>query len=267
MRLGSLLMTVVGLGVAGGAVFYAQSQLNAVPQQVETTQAQVVQVIATAQDIEFGQAIERHMLRTIEWPVGSVPPGAMTNFDELIAQNGGMPRRAKRPLAQGELVLANKLSDWGEKVTIVQTITEGNRAMSIKVNAQTGVGGFVTPGDEVDIVLTRGGSNDMRALTILQKIRVIGVDQRSDEQNEAAVVARTVTVEVTPEQSQKLALAQRAGILSLSLRSLNTVDDGPLEAVRLSDLLLDKSPVPDGAPKPVIRVRRGANEISEQVVN
>jgi pilus assembly protein CpaB len=48
---------------------------------------------------------------------------------------------------------------------------------------------------------------------------------------------------------------------------LDTADDGPLEAVRLSDLLLDKSPVPDGAPKPVIRVRRGANDISEQVVN
>ena len=267
MRLGSLLMTVVGLGVAGGAVFYAQQQLNAVPEPVQTSQAQVVQVIATAQDIEFGQAIERHMLRTIEWPVGSVPPGALTEMTALIPAEGGQPRRAKRALAQGELVLTSKVSDWGEKVTIVQTIGENNRAMSIKVNAQTGVGGFVTPGDEVDIVLTRGSKDDLRALTILQKVRVIGVDQRSDELNEQAAVARTVTVEVSPEQGQKLALAQRAGTLSLSLRSLNTEEDEPLEAVRLSDLLAEKSPVPDGAPRPVIRVRRGANEISEQVLN
>jgi pilus assembly protein CpaB len=139
--------------------------------------------------------------------------------------------------------------------------------MSLTVNAQTGVGGFVTPGDEVDIVLTRGGGDEMRALTILQKIRVIGVDQRSDEQSDQAIVARTVTVEVTPEQGQKLALAQSAGMLSLSLRSLETEEDKPLEAVRLSDLLVEKSPVEDGAPKAVVRVRRGATEITEQIVN
>ena len=259
-------MTVVGLGVAGGAVFYAQTQLKAVPQ-VQTANTEVVSVIAASQDIPFGRAIESHMLKTIEWPTGSVPPGALTNLDDLIPAEGGEPRRAKRPLAQGELVLASKISNWGEKVTIVQTIGENNRAMSISVNANTGVGGFVTPGDEVDIVLTRGGGDDMRALTILQKIRVIGVDQRSDETNEQAAVARTVTVEVTPEQSQKLALAQRAGTLSLSLRSLKTAEDEPLDAVRLSDLLLEESPVPDGVSKPVIRVRRGANEISEQILN
>jgi pilus assembly protein CpaB len=266
MRLGSVLTTIVGLGVAGGAVYYAQTQLNAVPAQT-TAAPTVVRVVVTSQDIAFGNVIEPHMLTTIEWPVGSVPGGAITDLAQVIPADGGQPRRAKRALSQGELILPSKISDWGEKVTIVQTIGENNRAMAISVNARTGVGGFVTPGDEVDIVLTRGGGDDMRALTILQKIRVIGVDQRSDEQNEQAAVARTVTVEVTPEQGQKLALAQTAGTLSLSLRSLDTAEDKPLEAVRLSDLLLDKSPAPEGAPKPVVRVRRGANDITEQVLN
>ena len=267
MRLGSILTTIVGLGVAGSAVYYAQTQLQPTTPQTVVSAPEVVRIIATSQDIAFGQVIEEHMLTSIEWPAGSVPNGAITDIAMLIPAAGEEPRRAKRALSQGELFLPSKVSDWGEKVTIVQTIGENNRAISISVNAQTGVGGFVTPGDEVDIVLTRGGGDDMRAITILQKIRVIGVDQRSDEQSEQAVVARTITVEVSPEQGQKLALAQRAGTLSLSLRSLDTKEDEPMDAVRLSDLLLEKSPVPEGASKPVVRVRRGANEITEQVLN
>lgn len=267
MRLGSLLTTIVGLGVAGGAVYYAQTQLNAVPQEAAAGAPSVVRVVATSKDIEFGQVIEQHLLTTIDWPATAVPAGAITDMATLIPQTGMQPRRAKRAMGAGELVFPAKVSDWGEKVTIVQTIGENNRAISISVNAQTGVGGFVTPGDEVDIVLTRGGGEDMRAVTILQRIRVIGVDQRSDELREEASVARTVTVEVTPEQGQKLALAQRAGVLSLSLRSNETDEDQPLEAVRLSDLLLEKSPVPDGESKPVVRVRRGATEVIEEVVN
>lgn len=266
MRLGSLLMTVVGLGVAGGAVYFAQSQLNQIPVAQET-EAKVVRVLVASQDIGFGSSIEEFMLNTIEWPAGSVPAGALTSKDQVLPEDGGLPRRAKRPISQGELVLTSKLSDWGEKVTITQSLGENNRAISIRVNAQTGVAGFVTPGDEVDIVLTRGGGDEMRALTILQKIRVIGVDQRSDELNEQASVARTVTVEVTPEQSQKLALAQRAGTLSLTLRSLENLEDEPLQAARLSDLLLEESPVEDGQPKPIVRVRRGATNVTEQVFN
>lgn len=267
MRLGSILTTVVGLGVAGGAVYYAQTQLNAPAPQVAVAAPEVVRVIATSQDIAFGQTIEQHMLTTIEWPAGSVPAGAITELSSLIPAAGGDPRRAKRALAQGELILPSKVSDWGEKVTIVQTIGDNNRAISISVNAQTGVGGFVTPGDEVDIVLTRGGGADLRAVTILQKVRVIGVDQRSDEQSEQAAIARTITVEVSPEDGQKLALAQRAGTLSLSLRSLKTDKDEPLEAVRLSDLLKEISPVPDDVRQPIVRVRRGATDIEEQVIN
>ncbi|MEM6890982.1 MAG: Flp pilus assembly protein CpaB [Pseudomonadota bacterium] len=266
MRLGSIFTTFVGLGVAGGAVFYAQEQLNMIPQKSESS-VEMVSVIASSQDIAFGQVIEPHMLTTIAWPAASVPPGTTTDMAKLIPDTGGQPRRATRAISQGELIMRAKVSDWGEKVTIVQTIGENNRAMSIRVNAQTGVGGFVTPGDEVDIVMTRGGGEELRAVTILQKIRVIGVDQRSDESIDQAAVARTVTVEVSPEQGQKLALAQTAGTLSLSLRSLETGEVEPLEAVRLSDLLLEKSPAPEGAGKPVVRVRRGANDVTEQGIN
>ncbi|WP_233489049.1 Flp pilus assembly protein CpaB [Rhodovulum sp. 12E13] len=100
-------------------------------------------------------------------------------------------------------------------------------------------------------------------MTVLQNIRVIGVDQGADEQADKPGIARTVTVEVTPEQGQKLALAQQAGSLSLTLRSLEGNEDGPLQAVRLSDILLDESPVADDGPRPIVRVRRGTEPIEE----
>ncbi|WP_171126264.1 MULTISPECIES: Flp pilus assembly protein CpaB [unclassified Ruegeria] len=266
MRVKSFLMTVFGVALAGGAVFWAQDQLER--NQAAAVDTTVVSVVAVADNIAFGSPIERYKLTTIDWPADSVPPGVFTSFDDVVPTPGGEPRRAKRALAQGELLLASKVSGFGEKVTIVQTIGEGNRAMAINVNAQTGVGGFVTPGDFVDIVLTRGSNDTLRALTILQNIRVIGVDQKTDEELDQPGIARTVTVEVTPDESQRLALAQKAGQLSLSLRSLDELDDKPLETVRLSDILLEKSPVDDGTPQPVVKVRRGITDVQEvPVVN
>jgi pilus assembly protein CpaB len=256
-----MLMTVVGLGVAGGAVQIAQTQLSANSANASTSR--VVEVIAASQDIPFGAPIEGHMLTSISWPIASVPPGVFTDFEKVLPSMGDEPRRAKRALAQGELLLVSKVSGFGEKVTIVQTLGANNRAMAINVDAGSGVGGFVTPGDFVDVVLTQGRDDSMRAVTVLQNVRVVGVDQTADEQIEQAGVARTVTVEVSPEQGQKLALAQQAGKLSLSLRSLDTEEDKPIASVRLSDLLTETSPTPENEPRPVIRVRRAATEIEE----
>ena len=213
-------------------------------------------------DIPFGTTIEGHKLTTIMWPTNAVPPGTFADYAMLLPQQGDDPRRAKRAMAQGELVLANKVSEFGEKVTIVQTLGANTRAMAIKVDAQSSVGGFVTPGDTVDILLTQGSGASLRAVTILQNIRIIGVDQQADEQNEQANIAKTVTVEVTPEQGQKLALAGQAGRLSLSLRTLDAVVDVPMESIRLSDIIRDKSPTEEG-PKLTVKVRRGATSLSE----
>lgn len=260
MRLKSLMMTILGVVLAGGAVMIAQEQLRRSQAAADPT---IVRVVAAAEEIPFGSPIEGHKLTAIDWPADSVPAGVFTSFDDVLPTAGVDPRRAKRALAQGEILLASKVSDFGEKVTIVQTLGENNRAMAINVDAQTGVGGFVTPGDFVDIVLTQGKNESLRAVTILQNIRVIGVDQTADEDVDQPGIARTVTVEVTPDQGQRLALAQKAGQLSLSLRSLQIQEDKPLEAIRLSDILLEKSPVAEGAPKPIVKVRRGTTDVQE----
>ncbi len=258
MGIRSVFVALLGVAVAGGSVYAARVYIDASAASASVSADNgLVNVVVAARDIPFGQAIQPQMLQIMPWPREALPPGAMTEMAELVALPGQPPRRAKRQMAQGELILSSKISEYGEKVTIVQSLGQNTRAMAIKVDAETAVGGFVTPGDTVDILLTQGKEAQMRAVTILQNIRIVGVDQVSDEQSDAPEVARTVTVEVSPEQGQKLALAQKAGTLSLTLRSLDQAMDAPLDSIRLSDLLLEKSPVEEAIQKTTIRVRRG----------
>jgi pilus assembly protein CpaB len=269
MGLRSILVAFLGVAVAGGSAYGAREYLNGSfsPQAADPASA-LVTVVVAGRDIPFGQAIQPQMLQTMSWPREALPPGAILDVNELVAGLGQPPRRATRALSQGELILASKISDFGEKVTITQSLGPNTRAMAIKVEAETAVGGFVTPGDRVDIVLTQGRDATLSAVTILQDIRIVGVDQEADEQTDTPEIARTVTVEVTAEQGQKLALAQKAGTLSLSLRTLDAAVNEELTQIRLSDILLDKSVAeePGEAPKvTAIRVRRAGEIVVEEV--
>jgi len=258
MKLSSLFTAVLGLALAGGSAYLARDYIEAQnAQDALVEKGRLIHVIVAGRDIAFGQAIESQMLTTIAWPVEAVPKGIFSDHSKLLPEPGNPPRRARSAIAQGELILASRVSDFGEKVTITQSLGPNHRAMAIKVSAATAVGGSVTPGDHVDIVLTQGRGEKLRTVTILQNIRVIGVDQDANVQTDAPGIARTITVEVTPEQAQTLALAQQAGKLSLSLRTLEAVDDKPLDSIRLSDVLRDVSPVPEDEPGHRIIVRRG----------
>ena len=271
MRLSAVFTALTGLIVAGGSVYLARDYIQVGKAAAEVgVESETVSVVVAARDIAFGEEIGPGTLATIDWPRGATPAGVFTSYANLLAASNMPSRRARRAISQGEPILKNKVSDFGEKVTIVQTIGADHRAMAIEVDAETAVGGFVTPGDRVDVVMTTGSAQEMRAVTILQNIRVIGVDQESDEQTDQPVVARTVTVAVTPDQVQRLALAQRAGRLSLTLRSVDDSEDRILTTTRLNDLLNEQQPIPakSDAPvrKTVIRIRRGT-DVSESLLN
>ena len=238
MRLSSILMALVGLGVAGGSAQLAREMLTAPQAEANASAAaELVQVVTAASEIRRGDIIQHHMLRTTPWPRDAVPAGAFQNRNDLLPTSGQEPRRASRSMVPGEVILDGKVSEFGGRVTIAQTLSPNNRAVAIRVDAVTSVGGFVTPGDHVDLLLTRSVGNELVTDTILRNIRVIGVDQMADEMRDDPRVARTVTVEVTAEQGQVLALSQRAGTLSLALRTADTDDSMPVERLRLSDLL------------------------------
>lgn len=265
MNISSLLSLISGLALAGGSAYVAKDYIDSQNTGRLTDSPELVKVVVASQDIAFGAAITAQSLTTIAWPAEARPGGTFTEYDALLPETGQPPRRARRAISQGEPIHDSKISKFGEKVTIVQSLSPNHRAMAIKVSAETAVGGFVTPGDSVDILLTQGRGTDLKTVTILQNARVIGVDQDANEETDTPGVARTVTVEVTPEEGQRLALAQRAGTLSLTLRTLDAPDEEvPLDSIGLRDVLRNLPPAEEGA-KPVrktVLIRRGT-EVSE----
>jgi len=254
MRLTSVLVALLGLGVAAGSAQLARDLLLTPTAEAGAKEAQLVSVVTASRDIKRGDVLEAHDFAVRSWPRDALPTDAFTDIALLLPPVDGKPRRATRPMVAGEVVLASKVSEFGEKVTIVQTLAPGARAMAIKVDAVTAVGGLVTPGDFVDILLTRGDATSLVTDTILRKVKVIAVDQSSDELTEVPDVAATVTVEVDPEEGQVLALAQRAGTLSLALRTPDAPDGPAVERLRLSDLVAEDTPAPVIAPTPAAAV-------------
>lgn len=255
MGLRSIFVAVAGIALAGASAYATREYLTpGAASAVSEARTELATVVVASADIPFGQPILPQALTTIAWPRAAMPPGAFGDTTVLVPASGKPPRRATHDIAKGDFILASKISDFGDKVTIVQTLGPNLRAMAIKVEAETAVGGFVTPGDAVDIVLTQGRDADLSAVTILQNVRILGVDQDANVKRDQPEVVRTVTVEVTPEQGQVLALAQQAGTLRLSLRTLDDAQDADLQAVKLGDIL--RAPAPEAAPTEPVKVNR-----------
>jgi len=265
MNVRALFMSLVGLLIAGGSVWATLSDWD-YPTPETAEKPEIVHLISARHDIRFGEEIVMEMLATQAWPAEGAPQNAFSNVADLIGQPGSKSRRARETIRRGELLMPENVSEFGETVTIVNVLGSNSRAMSIRVDAVTAVGGFVTPGDRVDIVMTEGKGVNLRAATILQDIRVLGIDQNTDRGNRGTPEARTVTVEVAPSEGQILALAQRAGTLSLTLRTERDVSNEDLGQISLEDLLQNAKPVvvetapePEPEVKRTVKVRRGTS--------
>lgn len=238
MQMRGISMLVMGLLLAGGSVIVAHSYLQEASPDAGQAQAEEISAIVVARsEIPFGAPVRYEMVRLQQWPEEAIPPEAFLSLEEVLGSDQQEPRRARRSIVAGEPIVRNKVSDFGEKVTIADVIDPTKRAMAIRVNDVSGVAGFVTPGDKVDVILTRRLDRDnMISTTVLQGIVVRGIDQLADEDQDKPNVARTVTVEVTPDEAQRLALAQQAGTLSLTLRNLATDDAPSLRALSVDEL-------------------------------
>ena len=270
MSLKPILFMTGGLLMAGGSVFYANSLMSSAPPPQAAAQvaapAQTI-LIAAAVDIPFGAEIRSSDLLPQTWPAEMAPAGAFDDAGKLFGPAGSPPRRATQTIRAGDVLTADAVSDFGANVTIGSTLAPGFRAVAVRVNAETAVGGFVAPGDHVDIVLTEGRGDSLRTGVILQNIRVLATDQNADTTGGAARTARTITVEVASRDAQVLTLAQQAGLLSLALRQ-GAADDleDPQDQITMDDVWGRAEPLPVAeaapmAPPRTITVRRG-NETS-----
>ena len=196
--------------------------------------AQMVKVVAAAASLKFGDRLTKENLRLTDWPAGSVPEGTFLSIDELL---GPQPRVALQAIQPNELVLAAKVTGPGQRASLSAVITSGMRAMTIRVNDVLGVAGFVLPGDRVDVMLTREIVQDQPITDVLlQNVRILGIDQRADQEDNKPDVVKAITIEVTPEQAQKITLAGTIGTLSLALRDVSNVELARVKPISLKDL-------------------------------
>jgi len=194
-------------------------------------------LVVAAQPMRRGASVEASKLKVIDWPTGAVPQGAFPTIDDIIVA-GAEPRHVISSIEVGEPILAIKITGPGQRAIMSASLTPGLKAVSIRVNDVLGVGGFVLPGDRVDIMLTQGGrrGNDSSTDVLLQGVKVLAIDQLADDRSDKPSVVRTVTLEVSTQEGQKLTLAQSIGILSLALRNFASSAVEKVERINVSDL-------------------------------
>ena len=213
-------------------------------------------VAVAALDIEIGARLTPEMVKLVDWPPGSVPPGA---FSEAAALE---TRVVKTSVTRGEPLLEGKLAPVGTKGGLSAVVTEGKRAMTVRVNDVVGVAGFALPGNFVDIMVNtqnegskRGEQDKAISKIVLERILVLAVAQESDRDGTKPKVVNAVTLEVHPAQAELLDLARSVGTLSLVLRNQVDPKPGATEGATKATMLREEIPV---APAPVMVKRVAA---------
>lgn len=237
MRMVFGLVLIVGIALAGFAVYMAQgyiSQTQAALERERATLAKIgplAEVFIVTKPFAYGETVTEADVRQIPWPKSALPEGAFTDKAALFPE-GGKPRVALRQMETFEPILASKITAPGEDAGISTRLGKGMRAFAISVDVSSGVSGFLRPDDTVDVYWTgslNGRDGEMTRL-IETGVKLVAVDQKaSSDSATGAMIARTVTVAVTPQQVARLAQAQATGRLSLSLIGIE--DDEIAEAI------------------------------------
>ncbi len=242
MRLVALLVLVLGVALAGGAIFFASEHYRKLEASLanRTGDMEIVKVLAAMTPLHYGDKIDRESseqaIQWVDWPSHALPEGVFTDVQELLGEDYAQIRIVTRAIEPGELILKTKVTGFGDESRVSMRVAKGKRAFSIKIDAVSGVAGLVGPGDRVDIILTRTIEDQLFSSVVLQDVLVIAMDQTASTERSIAKVARTATVEVDPNEAQKLALAQQVGKLSMSLRGVGEATTSELEPVSIHDL-------------------------------
>lgn len=230
MRMIFGLVLLVGIALAGGAVYLAKGQIGQYQNALARAEAAKKKIVPTEtiyvaqRPLKYGEKLAKEDIRAVDFPVTAIPEGAFRTEAELFPENTDELRVVLRPMEKDEALLAVKLTEPGEDTGLTSRLAKGMRAFTISVDVASGVSGFLRPGDRVDIYWTgrvnvgsiREANADVTKL-IQAGVRLIAVDQTAGGNLDGAMIARTVTVAVDPNQVAALAQAQSTGALSLSL--------------------------------------------------
>ena len=214
-------------------------------------------VVVARKDIPEGAALTHTALVVNEWPVATVPPGALSTLDSAIG------RVTRVPVYAGEVIVPGRLAPPGTGPGLQVKITPGKRAMAVKIDDVVGVSGLIQPDSRVDVLVTlrdQQSDGEQVAKLFMSNMRVlsVGTIDRSGPDNRP-IVATSATLEVTPVEAERLAVAMRDGTIQLVLRGYGDPDSVSTKGARSEDVL-QRPPKPKPAPvaAPPEPVRRKA---------
>ncbi|MBR0971884.1 Flp pilus assembly protein CpaB [Bradyrhizobium japonicum] len=244
MNTARIVVLVIALGAGGVAAYLASGYDNKpAPALPVAEKLPTVEVLVAKNDIQLGQAVKAEDLLWQTWPSTTASSAFIRRDARPEAQSQIAGSIARVPLMQGEPIREQKLVKAEGSGFMAAILPSGMRAVSTEISAETGAGGFILPNDRVDIVLTRrlknpdgangptAGNDLILSEAILSNIRVLAIDQAPKEKDgQNAVLGKTVTLELKPDQVATLAAARQGGTLQLALRSIvdaNAADGMP----------------------------------------
>jgi len=256
-------IVMIGLAALFGllAVFITQFWLSSQAERMKAQEAKVQQtptqtIVVAQKPLRFGMQLQKDYLREIAWPQADLPKGAFAKIDAVLSAG---KRVVLAPIEINEPVLAVKITGPGQRATLSALVAPGMKAVTIRVNDIGGVGGFVLPGDRVDVVMTRQLDKGAASTeVVLQNVRVLAIDQLADTRTDKPSIAKAVTLEVDTRDAQKVWLAASVGNLSLLLRKAGEVAEEKPHRVTLSDLFGDMLPGHKSSDGAKVVVTRGA---------
>ena len=243
-----IVVLTIALSAGGVAAYLARGSDTKPALPVEpVVQLQTVDVLVAKSDIGLGQSVTPDNLQWQTWPAATASNSFIRRGERPEAAKEIAGSIARSPFLVGEPIREQKLVKANGSGFMAAILPAGMRAVSTEISPETGAGGFILPNDRVDVILSkreknpdRSGSGDIiHSEIILANVRVLAIDQAPKEkEGQNAVVGKTVTLELKPEQTETLARARQSGTLSLSLRSIadvNAVDTKSDDAPRRGD--------------------------------
>ncbi len=248
MKPARIVVLVVAVAAGGFAAYLASgSDQKPAPPAPVVVQMETVEILVAKADLGMGQVIASDQVQWQLWPAAAASSSFIRKSDrpDAIPQMNGAIVRS--PFVAGEPMREAKLIRANGSGFMAAILPSGMRAVSTEISPETGAGGFILPNDHVDVILSRRdreaekrtGMEAHASETILTNVKVLAIDQAIEEKNgQKVVVGKTATLELTPRQSEILAVSRQRGTLSLILRSLTDVNDNRVDTAENEEMIV-----------------------------
>jgi pilus assembly protein CpaB len=244
MNTARIVVLTIAIG-AGGIAAYLASGSDKPPSE-PVAQLPTVDVLVAKSDIGLGKSLTPDDLQWQTWPTATASGSFIRRTERPEAPTQILGYIARAPFIAGEPIREQKLVKADGSGFMAAILPSGMRAISTEISPETGAGGFILPNDRVDVIHSkreksadRTGADLITSEIVLTNVRVLAIDQAPKEkEGQNAVVGKTVTLELKPEQAETLARARQSGTLALALRSIadmNAVEAAPDDQVKRTD--------------------------------